>query len=314
LTLKINNHTVFDLFYEKVLRERYHPSHAKNWHTSLETAIELVDKISDGDILKDDKKYVLRLQSVSRTLTKIFDLLVSAEFDMGDPEFLVYSIISRGELCKLKILGSLYVIEDYPAVLDVALRYGRHNIIQYFKDTLELDFTYYGKIMDFENYKDNPRYMYYKEHIDADDASKKAVIAGATKQDYVASVKLILSDYQYPITLNTIDKWCELIKSKEYLWDKINSYEIIPLLVAKLEGELPLSHDFGEFNYLIFGSKWSDRTCLVEHCLNLQRKLEAQAIRQEVLESQLKHLQLKYESIKSNKYRSIDSRIRRDTN
>lgn len=70
----------------------------------------------------------------NKTLTKIFGLLVKEEFNMGDPEFLVYSIIARGEIGKLKILANLYVIEDYPAVLDVAFRYGRNAIIKYFRD------------------------------------------------------------------------------------------------------------------------------------------------------------------------------------
>jgi hypothetical protein len=316
LPMKIKHYTVFDFFYEKVVHDRCHPSHTGKWQDALMTVIQLVNMVEGGETLKDNKKYILRLQGTCQTLTDIFDLLVKEEFDMGDPEFLVYSIISRGELGKLQILSNLYVIEDYPGVLDVALRYGRNSIIRYFQDELELDFPYYGKIMDFENYKDNPRYIYYREHIAHDDTSRNKAIIGASKQDYLDSVQLILKDYQYPVTFNTIKKWCELIKSKEFVWDRINPSEIIPLLVGKLDTALPLTHDFGEFNSLIFGSEWSDRKCLIQHCLNLQKKLGDQEYRCEQIETRYRHLQAKYDTAMvfiEDRERAVGSRIRRHT-
>lgn len=316
LVMKIKHHTVFDYFYEKVANDRCHPTHTSKWQDALVTVIRLINTIEEGETIKHNKKYILRLQGTCRTLTKIFGLLVEEEFDMGDPEFLVYSIIARGELGKLQILSNLYVIEDYSGVLDVALRYGRNNIIKYFHDTLELDFPYYGKIMDFENYIDNPRYIYYREHIAHDDTHRQKAIVGASKQDYLESVQLILKDYQYPITCNTLGKWCELIKSKEFVWDRINPTEIIPLLTVKLETPLPLTHDFGEFNSLIFGQEWSDRKCLVQHCLNLQKQLEESEYRKEQIETRYQHLQTKYDKITrwvDERAKAVGGRIRRDT-
>lgn len=315
LTGKIKHHTVFDYFYEKAVNDRCHPTHSSKWQDALITAIHLLDRIPDNEIIKHNKKYILRLQGTCKTLTKIFNVLIKEEFDMGDPEFLVYSIIARGELSKLQILSNLYVIEDYPGVLDVALRYGRNAILKYFRDTLELELPYYGKVMDFENYVDNPRYVYYREHIAHDDTIRQKAIVGATKQDYSDSIAVILKDYQYPITRGTLEKWCELIKSKEFVWDKINPSEVIPILVSKLDTPLPLTHDFGEFNSLIFGPEWSDRKCLVQNCLNLRRQLEDAEYRRQCIEDRYRHLQSKYDTIlrwvedRSNAV----GRIRRDT-
>ena len=266
LPMKIKHHTVFDFFYEKVVNDRCHPTHTGKWQEVMIAVVQLVNIIEGGETLKHNKKYILRLQGTCRTLTKIFGLLVKEEFDMGDPEFLVYSIIARGELGKLQLLSNLYVIEDYSGVLDVALRYGRHTIIRYFRDTLKLDFPYYGKIVDFENYTDNPRYIYYREHIAHDDTLRHKAIVGASKQDYAESLDLIMNDYQYTITCSTVEKWCGLIKSKEFVWDRVNPSDIIPKLLAKLDTALPLTYDFGEFNGLIFGPEWSDRDCLRRNC------------------------------------------------
>lgn len=313
LHMKINHHLVFDFFYEKVINDKCHPMHTDQWHQAL---TEIVQMVGSNNNIKQNKKYVLRLQSTCKTLTKVFEQLIREEFNMGDPEFLVYSIIARGELVKLQILSDLYVIEDYPGVLDVALRYGRNVIIKYFRDTLELDFPYYGKIMDFENYNSNPRYIYYREHIAQDQTLRQKAIIGATKQDYLDSVKLILKDYQYPITCNTIDKWCGLIKSKEFVWDRINPSEILPLLISRLNKPLPMTMDFGDFNTLIFGEEWSDRKCLVQHCLNLQKKIDDTEHRYECIESRYRHLQAKYDSMMrfiEDRARSMGGRTRRDT-
>ena len=151
LPMKIKNSTVFDFFYEKAVYNICQPKDIDSWNDVLAEVITQLNLIKNGGIIKFNKKYILKLQSTSRSLTDIFGLLVTDEFEMGDPELLVYSIIARGELSKLQILSNLYVIEDYPGVLDVALRYGRYTIINYFLDTLKLDIQYYGKIMDFEN-------------------------------------------------------------------------------------------------------------------------------------------------------------------
>lgn len=297
LTMRLKHHLVFDYFYEKVVQDRCLPTQSGQWQDVLLTVISLLNTVPDRDVVKHNKKYLLRLQGTCRTLTKIFSALVADEFEMGDPEFLVYSIIARGELTKLEILGKLYVIEDYPAVLDVALRYGRYAIIKWFKTALALDIKFFGKILDFENYKDNQRYIYYREHIAHDDTFRHKAIIGASKQDYVQSLKLILVEYDYPITCHTIDSWCDLIRSKEFVWDRINPNDVLPLLLSRLDQPMPLTRDFGEFNTLVFGHEWSDRLCLIEHCLDLQKRLEEAEARRDIIESRYRHLQQKYDTI-----------------
>lgn len=281
LTMKLGkHHTVFDYFYDIAVYDRCHPSNSLKWQKTLGNIVQLVGTINDGHTLKNNRKYVLRLQGSTRSFTDIFSQLVHEEFDMGDPEFLVYSIIARGELEKLEIMSSLYVIEDYPGVLDVALRYGRNKVLQYFKEKLKLDFSYYGKILDFENYVDNPRYLIYSEQIARDETLRKSGQFISKASHYLDSIKLILETYPHPITCRTVEKWCELTKTN----DVDNSSDIIMLLVSKLNEPPPLTYDFGSFNSLIHGTDWNDRSYLIERCLYLQNKLEEQEYRyQEIL-------------------------------
>lgn len=315
LTVKLHSHLVFDIFYEKVINNKYHPKDSTNWELVLSTAIKLVNTISDSDLIKHDKKYITRLQATNHNLTDLFDLLLTEDFAMGDPEFLVYSIIARGEIRKLEILSSLYVIEDYNAVLDVALRFGRSSILKYFKNTLNLEFEMYGKILNFENYKENPRYLYYREHIAQDDSVKQKPIVGAAKQNYKEAIQLVLDVYHYDITIYTIKKWCDLIRDKEFLWDKVNPQEILPLLLSHCVDNIPLTTDFGEFNHIIFGHEWSNRECLVQRCLNLQDQLEQSNIRSDTIESKYRHLQSKYDQIIQyiHDRNHMGRRLRRDT-
>lgn len=292
LTQKIYNHLVFDYFYEKVITDTHHPTISSQWHENLCTIIELLDHI-DSTIIKSGKKYILRLQSTNRTLCKLFRTLLSHGFDMGDSEFLVYSIIARGELSKLKILAEQYMIEDYPGVLDVALHYGRAHIINYFISTMDLDIRTYGKIVNFENYKDNCRYLYYQEHISQEHTFRHRPAISHSKQNYTQALSLILDKYEYEIDLRTIDIWCEFIRGKVYLWDSINAQETLSLLRDRVRSSIPLTHDFREFNTIIFGREWSDRKCLIEYCLNIEEKLSKLQQRYELVQSQLQHMREK---------------------
>ena len=291
LTHKINNNLVFDYFYEKVISDKiHHPTFSNNWQEHLINCILLLDTI-DSDIIKQDKKYLLRTQSTHRSLNKIFKTLFLNSFEIGEPEFLVYSIIARGELQKLKLLIESYIVEDYPAVLDVALRYGRYNILYYFVNTTKIDLPIYGKIIDFENYIDNCRYLYYQEHISQHTVLKHNPPIESSKQDYTECLKLLLSNYVHEVDMNTIEMWCDFIRSKVYLWDSINCTEILQLLKKHIVREIPLTHDFREFNSIIFGKEWSDRKCLVEYCLNLENKLHDLQDRYHIVYDRLKHSQ-----------------------
>jgi len=94
------------------------------------------------------------------------------------------------------------------------------------------------------------------------------------KQDYVRSLQMILKYYSYPITISTIETWCEVIKSKRYRWDSVNFKDILELLRPHMEKAIPLTHDFGQFNEDVFGFEWSDRKCIIEQYLHLQSQYE----------------------------------------
>jgi hypothetical protein len=287
LLMTLNNYLVFDYFYEKVITESYHPSNGEKWQAILIAVIKLVDDTSDPNIIKADKKYILKLQSTNKTLTKLFSLLMHEDFDMGDPEFLVYSIIARGELNKLELMGKHYVIEDYPGVLDVALKYGQHMIISYFINDLKLNVKYYGKIIDLENYKDNQRYLVYKEHLHTDSILSQTI--DISRQNYALSIKLILDHYEYPITCSTLEKWCELIRNNP----NVCAIEVLPLILNRIHDHIPLTKDFKEFNRIIFGKEWSDRECLIEHCLSLEKRLDELNAKYDVVLNKLRHIQSK---------------------
>ncbi len=315
---KIKSNFVFDYFYEKVISDKVvHPTHSSQWHDGFIKIIGILDNIQDCSCIKQDKKYILRLQSTHRSLNKIFKTLLNAGFEMGDSEFLVYSIIARGELVKLKILAESYVIEDYPAVLDMALRYGRSEIITYFLSNMKLDIRLYGKIIDFENYTDNCRYMYYQEQISHNDAIQKYRSAiTLSKQDYVCSLKLLLEHYDYDITIKTLEIWCDFFRGKVYEWDAVDSNELLTLLTNLVTTPIPITHDFHEFNSVILGSGWSDRNYLIEYCLELERKLAALEDRYAIVTERLHSLQERNETcvqyITDRDYMR-GSRVRRDT-
>lgn len=317
LLCKIKSNFVFDYFYEQVISDKVmNAVHNAQWHDGFIKIINILDNALVGDTtsIKQDKKYILKLQSTYRSLNKIFKSLLNAGFDMGDSEFLVYSIIARGEFVKLKTLAESYVIEDYPGVLDIALRYGRLEIIIYFLSQMKIDTRLYGKIVDFENYTDNCRYMYYVEQISQNDTTckYKSPIA-LTKQDYSASLKLILEKYEYDITIKTLEVWCECLRNKTYEWDIFDSRDLLTILKDKVTETIPITHDFREFNSIILGSEWSDRNYLVEHCLDLERRLAFLQDRYNIVYDRLQNLQKKDVQYNVNREYFKGSRIRRDT-
>jgi len=110
-----------------------------------------------------DKKYVNRLQSNCRNHNHLFKYFIEeTTFDQGDREFLVYSAIARGELYKLRVLFNAgYDLATYRGIFDVALRYGRNEVVRYLRFTHKLDPNKYGHVLDFDNYKKDHRYIYY---------------------------------------------------------------------------------------------------------------------------------------------------------
>lgn len=281
LTMKIRSHYVFDYFYDKVIADLSHPVDSVGWQDALVHVLQLLESLPNANIIKENKQYLLRLQSSARPLTEIFCCLVDYEFEMGDAEFVTYSVIARGELDKLDILYKRYVIEGYTAIFSVALRYGRSNIIAYLIDALD-NLEAYGNIIDLAGFEENPRYMYYREHIAKECPMPELNI---TTSDYKASIEMIMSRGSYQIKVGTIRRWCDTCSRSG------GGQVAIPLLLQYLSEPVPLTTDFGEFNQLIFGHEWSDRKCLVERCLSLEQALAESRDRYDIIESQYRHLQ-----------------------
>jgi hypothetical protein len=269
---KIGNNFFFDFIYNKVIHEKgIHPNATEAWKTLLLNALNLVQLDRDYNFLRENKRYILDLQSDNKSFVAIFERLLELDFDIGDPEFLLYSIVARGELSKFKLLAKHYVIDEYYGILDVALRFGRYQIIEYFMTKMNM----YGCVLDFVNYTENFRYLYYNQDILRTHVDPTMPAISCALQDYVKSLELILNNYAMPVTIKTIYVWCDLIRNKVYYWDKI-TYDIasviLEILRQKLDEPIHLSEDFGEFNSIIFGH-WGERKFLVDRCQQLETNL-----------------------------------------
>lgn len=304
---------VFDYFYDRVLHKKVHPMYDRKW---LDNLLEIIDILtclgSMGEMIKDNKKYLLNLQIGCHSNHILFEKLYFSDFEIGDHEFLVYSLIARGELDKLKTLSDNFVIEDYAAVLDVGLRFGRYEILEYFVENLNLEINLYGKIVDFENYIDNSRYVYYRDRLHYDSNDDHSPPITTSKQDYVKSLQIILRDYEYPITVNTLDIWCNVINNKRYTWDIVN-YEVMRILKSIMTDPIPMTHDFGCFNDIIFGQDWSNRSSLVTQCMSLQDKLFTLQQRYDKLENMYHKIYQDNDTLRYKISAVRPSRIRRDT-
>lgn len=271
LTYKLKKNLVFDYFFDKVTKVSHSIKLYDFWLSSLIRIIDLLKDIDAEDILQN-KTYIYRVQSNIHNHTELFDYILNyTDFYVDDPEYLTYSIIARDELNKLKILEKIFNIAEFKGVFDVALRFGRIRIVKYLKYTLKLDINDYGHILEFENYTPNYRYVYYKTGLNQ--LSTNAAIIGS-QQNYVDSIKRILESYEHKVTVATLDIWADLARSKVNKWDKINFKEVVDVFRPYIHSSIPLSHDFKEFNYDVFGKEWSDRKCIIEYCKQLENQLD----------------------------------------
>ena len=237
---------VFDYFYEKMIKDA---STAVVRHQWLKNMAVILTKVNSN--IKSNSFYILNLQKTHICHNEMFILLVKNDFDIGNPESLIYSLIARGELTKVKCISDFYVIEDLQCIFDVALKYGRHNIISYLLDDLELklELESFNKILDFENL--DPLNSISEPYLYWNGVSQNTQLPENCKQDYSKCLELLFSSYTYPITVNTLNKWCELIKSNlTKTWDKVETAEVLVKLKSRVSESLS-KHDFGIFNHII---------------------------------------------------------------
>jgi len=308
---------VYDYFYDYVLQGKGHPTHMSAWYTYLVKVSKMLSGLgSRGDIIKSDKRYILGLQHNNENYNMLFETLIDNYFDVGDFDFLLQSVIARGEMFKLKILCDTYDhVEVYMGLIDVALKFGRLNILRYLLYELEMaeDFEQYGRVMEFANYEDNPRYMYYHQNI-GKNFENYGTIAGST-QDYVKCVDEIMSIYTYGITIKTLDIWCETARHKmhrSYRWDRIPN-ELLLSIKNHISLPVPLNHDFGEFNNVIFGNDWSNRSYLVSQYIDLQEKHQKLQERCAKLEYKFRTLRDRNEYLEQRQFRQRAVRRRYET-
>lgn len=263
---------VFDFFYDKAMDSTENINDHKFWKDALKKVITLMPVNHKTESIKRNKKYVLELQSGSRNYTDIFHLLITSRFDIGKQDFLLYSIIARGELDKLKILDKIMCIEHYPGIYSTAVRFGRSDMIQYLHKECKLSLKQYGDILNLEGYVDNFRYLRYTKQL-ASVFYHKIPINGS-KYDHVKCIDLLYEyGYSKPITVNTLNQWCSLLRNMSVHIEEVDSSSIIRKLMDHINEPVPLTMDFDEFNYFIFGPEWSDRYHIITYCQHLERKV-----------------------------------------
>ena len=284
IVFRFGQHSVFDYFYDKVVKiPSSQPTH-EFWLNSLFKIIDIV--ISDAQNSEDEAKYIMLepkyiklLQSGMKNHTLLFGRLVESEFEISDCLALCYSVICRGELDKLKILNKFYPIEKFPGLFSYALRYGRIEVLKYLIDELELDLNneQYGDIINLEHYQDNKNNLYYSSALESLTLSKSNPKISMSHQDYQKSFKLVISKQDKDrsnITVETLELWKDMVDRTVYDWDMIRFSEIIEILRPLLKNKIPLTHDFGEkYNRIVFGEKWCDRKYIIEYCLQLENKI-----------------------------------------
>lgn len=260
-----DDHTVFDFYFDCAIKVVRH-THSDFWKNALITIIGLLP--DDTDIMHNHS-YIYRLQSGINNHNEIFKYMIEcSNFTVADMCFLVYSIIARGELEKLRILGGVVELEVFPAIFDVALKHGRYEILWYLIDELEIDITKYGKVLDLPLYPTTHKLMFYRNDLSSIGNTDVPIIE--SKQNYEESLKTIMKTYTHQITINTLDAWAEVVRTKLFAWDVIDFKTIVEVLRPCMTEPIPLSHDFKEFNSIVFGREWSDRACIIEYCKNLE--------------------------------------------
>jgi hypothetical protein len=267
LVFPMDQKCYFDFIYDKYLNDS-----STEWKTLLLEAIEMLNTVEGAIDIKMNKQYILRLQSCQKSHNKIFEAMVESEFYINNEEFLCYSLAARGELDKLKVLGECHTIEEMKGVLATALRYGRYHIIEHILLYYDTNIANYGKVVNFEHYIEDNRYLVYVQKPLEED---QCFYPPIQVQDYIRCFDVLMdAGYTYPITATTVEIWCNVIREKkQYSWDKYQAEEIIRHLLSLCDDEIPKSYDFGEFNQIIFGSGWVDRVELLKICENQREQI-----------------------------------------
>lgn len=273
--------SVFDFIYDIALYAR-----SLRWMNVLTTVVTKVTTDRGQEWASEiihNPLYVLRLQESMYSHSDIFELLITNDFASGNLEFLVYSLIARDEKEKLKILclhGLTDTIVAYRGIFDIALRFGRSDVIKFLLETLreatgKVTISKYGRILDQENYEHGHKYVYYTGSLMrsvTEDYDTPKVI-GST-QNYAVAFELIFNaGYSKPITVHTVHVWCDILREKKYKWDVLTIDTITDNICPRITSGIKVEEDFGEYNRYIFSDAWSDRKTLIDYCKTLEEKV-----------------------------------------
>ncbi len=271
VTMRFANHYVFDYFYMKVTKVVDSLQTYDFWLKLLLKIIDFMDTEESQDIYFDHR-YICNLQSGMKNHTKLFERLINSDFEAGDVEKLTHNIISRGELEKLTILNQVYKIECFKGIFEYALRYGRSDILQYLTKIFDIDD--YPNIINLKKYtNDIKNIYYYSSLVEITNNTNKSSIYGSI-QNHKLCFKIILGSQKSVVDINTCKTWINVSESTIYSWERVNFSEIMEIFRPYIKQKIPLIHDFGpKYNEIIFGKEWSDRKCIIEYCLQLERNL-----------------------------------------
>lgn len=292
LTNKIDSeHFVFDYFFYYGLK--HCPITLKEkWLSELCYFCGLLSGLGEwGNVIKSNPEYILTCQHDSCNYGELFDVLFDNDFDLGDVEFLIYSVIARGELSKLKKIYEVYTIEEHSGIFSTALRFGRDEIINFLIES-DIDVNDYGNIIHFEHYVENPRLIYYRREVCDALELERIKSYGPVLHSSFNYLKCLQDlkecGCKFVASITTIDIWCGFIKSKIYEWDVVE-IEVLEYLKSLIKDDIPVDHDFGEFSEILHGSALQTRSNLME----IIRKLESKVVSLEDRTEKLKSMNMK---------------------
>ena len=259
---KIQSKMWFDVFYDQVVR----PS--KTTDVEVERLLELIQLLENcqrSQYVLYDGSYLLRLQSNHSNYFQIFEALLKSGIQITQPEFLVYSLLAREEISKLRLLRSYVDFTNYPSLFSVCLYYGRLESLNYLLDEIQLT----PSPESLSSIEIQPRLIYYDPPTIPREARQ---IIGSHYQ-IQNTLRRFLKVCPVRINAKHLHIWIQRVRSVTYGWEEFQFEEIYQILQPHMD-LIPLIEDFGEFNLMIFGYAWSDRKEIITNSLNLATQLE----------------------------------------
>jgi len=221
-----NGQSVYKVYFTEALE--------KSWDESLIRLTNCLLTLDSCDEILIDPSYLYMLQSSSKNHTDLFEFfIVNTNITVGDLTFLVRSLVARGELPKFKILQPLYDLTKITGLLELALRYGRIEMLEYL--VTDLDLTVKPDLVNLVQLEDDPKYLYYRSSLARIDP-KQCLPVENSRQDYKSCLSRV-AIFPESITSYTLERWSELCQYKVYPWDEINYADILSILEDRIPTE-----------------------------------------------------------------------------